>query len=114
MPGAPASTAGSRFLFALDSLGLAAVLPVRTIEYALDEAGVPTRLDLEAGRGEFSVRLRADVGHTRVTPGDPQANGTHLFFQMRGPATVEGRLPVGGMSAEGDGFFETWQRRTER
>lgn len=114
VPGAPASTPGSRFLFVVDSLGLAAVLPVRTIEYALDEAGAPTRLDLEAGRGEFSVRLRADVGHARATVADPQANATNLFFQMRGPASAEGRLPVGGMSAEGDGFFETWQRRTER
>jgi len=112
LPGAPASSAGSRFLFAVDSLGLAAVLPVRTIEYALDHAGTPTRLELEAGRGEYSLRLEAGVGHVRTTAADPRATAAHLFFQMRGPASVEGRLPVGGMSAEGDGFFETWQRRT--
>lgn len=114
VPGAPASTPGSRFLFAVDSLGLAGVLPVRTIEYALGADGAPTRLDLEAGRGEYSLRLQAEVGHVRATAADPQASATNLFFQMRGRASVEGRLPVGGVSAAGDGFFETWQRRAER
>ncbi|HSM07385.1 MAG TPA: hypothetical protein VLA33_00020 [Gemmatimonadota bacterium] len=112
MPGAPASTTGSRFLFAVDSLGLAAVLPVRTVEYELGADGVPTRLDLEAGRGEYSLRLQAEVGHVRTTAADPEASPADLFFQLRGPASVEGRLPVGGVSAAGDGFFETWQRRT--
>jgi len=108
--GAPASTPGSRFLFVVDSLGLAAVLPVRTIEYALGADGVPERMRLEAGRGEHSLHLDASAAHVRSSFAGPM-DDSNLFFQLRGPGSVEGFLPVGAISATGDGFFETWQRK---
>ncbi len=109
--GAPASTTGSRFMFVLDSLGLAGVLPIRQVDYELDAAGAPRRMAIDAGRGDHAVRLEAEAGHVRATVADPRTSGSNVFFQMRGPARFEGKLPVGEVSARGDGFFETWQRR---
>lgn len=104
----PASTTGARFLFAVDSLGLAAVLPIRAIDYTWDESG-PTRMILDAGRGDEALRLEAAVGHVRSTVTDPRAGG-NVFYQLRAEATLTGRLPGGAVSARGDGFFETWRR----
>ncbi|MFW6083861.1 MAG: hypothetical protein ACODAA_01465 [Gemmatimonadota bacterium] len=109
--GAPASTSGSRFMFVLDDLGLAGVLPIREVDYELDAAGDPRRMVLEAGRGDHAVRLEAEAGHVRGTVADPRSGGSNVFFQMRGPARLEGELPVGEVAASGDGFFETWERR---
>jgi len=112
--GAPASGSEARFLFAVDGRGLAGVLPIRSVEYALDASGRPRSMELEAARGEHVVRLRARAGHVRVTEAGGRADRTDLFFQARGPARVEGRLPTGEISATGDGFFETWQRRPRK
>jgi hypothetical protein len=108
----PASTIGARFLFAVDTLGLAAVLPIRTIEYAWSDAG-PTRMVLEAGRGDEALRLEADVVHVRSTVTDPRAGG-NIFYQLRAGARLTGRLPGAEVSARGDGFFETWRRGVVR
>lgn len=109
--GAPASTTGSRFMFVLDDLGLAGVLPIRRVAYDLDADGAPRRMVIDAGRGDHAVRLEAQAEHVRATAADPRTSGSNVFFQMRGPARLEGELPVGEVEASGDGFFETWQRR---
>lgn len=109
--GAPASTAGSRFMFVLDSLGLAGVLPIREVDYDLDSAGEPRRMVIHAGEGDHAVRLEAEASHVRATMADPRTSGSNVFFQLRGPARLEGELPVGEVGEAGDGFFETWQRR---
>ena len=109
--GAPASTSGSRFMFVMDSLGLAAVLPIREVSYELDADGDPRRMALAAGRGDHEVVLEAEAAHLRSTVADPRTRGANVFFQMRGPARFEGALPVGEVDVSGDGFFETWQRR---
>ncbi|MGD8496899.1 MAG: hypothetical protein PVF05_11985 [Gemmatimonadales bacterium] len=105
----PASAEGARFLFALDSLGLAAVLPIRSVEYTWSADG-PTRMVLDAGRGDDALRLEADVDHVRSTVADPRAGRRNVFYQLRAGATLSGRLPGGPVSADGDGFFETWRR----
>lgn len=107
--GAPASSPGSRFLFAFDGAGLAAVLPVRTISYEGD-AGGPTTMRLEAGRQGLRLVLSATVAHRRATAAGPDGTPRRTFFQMRGPARLEGELAGGPVVADGTGSFETWTR----
>lgn len=108
---------GGRFLFAVDSLGLRGVLPVRSLEYSwpADDAGAPTDrpagFRLLAHQGSDTVSLAVDVDHVRVTPREADAA---RFFQMRGKADVRGTLLGEGVSETGAGFFETWTTGTER
>lgn len=103
-----ASSPGSRFMFVVDSLGLAAILPIRDIEYEWEE-GVPSRFRVEASRGDHWLRLTAEVSHADRTPRGDGGVGQDVFVQMRGAAFVEALLPIGERTASGDGFFETWQ-----
>lgn len=105
---ASASAPGSRFLFVVDSLGLAAILPIRDIEYEW-EGGVPSRFRVEASRGAHWLRLTGEVSHADRTPRGDGATDSDVFVQMRGTANVEAFLPIGEREARGDGFFETWQ-----
>lgn len=105
--------AGERFLFAVDSLGLRAVLPVRDLEYRWEEvdpsskARGPSGFILRAARRTDSLVLRVAVDHLRTTPRDE--DGT-LFHQMRGTAEVEGNLLGSQVRSAGSGFYETWTR----
>ena len=107
--GGPASRPGSRFLFALDDEGLAAVLPVLEIAYR-SVGGRPREMTLVAGRGDDRLRLEATATHVRSTAGDPRGRSVSTFYQLRGPARFEARLAGRTLRAEGDGFFETWVR----
>lgn len=122
-PDDPASTGGGgirgeRFLFAVDSLGLRAVLPVRAIDYEWAEPQVtgrrhatrtPTAFTLRADRGADSLVLRARVEHLRTTGREEDST---FFHQMRGPVRVDARLLGEDVKAEGSGFYETWTRTT--
>ncbi|MEJ2481643.1 MAG: hypothetical protein P8049_00570 [Gemmatimonadota bacterium] len=110
---------GGRFLFVVDSLGLRGVLPIREIAYEWSDrkengdavGGLrPTGFRLRADRGDDSLAIRVSVDHLRTTPRDEDGA---LFHQMRGPATVRGRLLDEPVEAAGSGFFETWTREGE-
>lgn len=100
------------FLFAVDSLGLAAVLPVREIAYEW-ASSVPRALRLEAFRGDDRIVIEAEAGHVRATPRDRERGPGDLFFQLRGPAVISGSVGGDSLSAPGDGFFETWRRNPD-
>ena len=112
------ATTGGRFLFAVDSLGLKGVLPVRSLEYVW-QAGDgsdappdgPDGFRLLAHQGRDTVSLAVDVDHVRVTPREADAA---RFFQMRGIVEVRGTLLGKTVSEEGAGFFETWTTGGER
>lgn len=107
----PESLAGERFLFAVDSLGLRAVLPIRDIEYRWHEhTGSPAGFVLTAGRGADSLVLRVDVDHLRSTRREEDG---YVFHQMRGSAGVEGSLLGAGVRSAGAGFYETWTPGTD-
>ena len=106
------SGASNRFLFAVDSLGLRGVLPVRSIAYewpqgeqASTEDASPIGFTLAAGRGADSLVVRVDVDHARITA---REGDQALFYQMRGSAHVEGHLLGSAVRETGSGFFETW------
>jgi len=120
----PSTARGGRFLFAVDSLGLRGVLPIREIEYEWEDAqgaggaegagGAgkrPTGFILQADRDADSITLRVSVDHLRVTP--READGAY-FHQMRGRAEVRGQLLGDPVAEDGSGFFETWTRDSER
>jgi hypothetical protein len=112
-PDGPRTARGGRFLFAIDSLGLRAVLPVRSIDYQVGATGVPTGFTLSAGRDADSLRLAVDVVQARVSGRDgaavaEAATEGDRFVQMRGTVRAAGRILGAGVDAGGEGFFETW------
>ena len=101
-----------RFLFVVDSLGLAGVLQVRSIDYRWEEGAEPGRgpeapsgFTIRAGRAADSLSLQVTVDHARVTPRPEDGS---YFHQMRGPADVTGHLLGEPVRTRGSGFFETW------
>ncbi len=104
-----ADRAGGRFAFVVDSLGLAAILPIRHIEYEWTADG-PTRMQLEAVLGDQSLRLDVPVDHWLST--EQEADGrSRTFYQLRGEAEVHAVLVDGPVSGRGTGSFETWTTR---
>jgi hypothetical protein len=103
------SAAAARFLFAVDSLGLAAVLPIASIEYEWSD-GAPAGMRIAASRGDDRLELHADVRHVQSSRRDPRSPRGDIFFQMRGQASVAGQIGGGQVDASGSGFFETWRR----
>ncbi|NNK48934.1 MAG: serine hydrolase [Gemmatimonadetes bacterium] len=104
--------AANRFLFAVDSLGLRGVLPVQSIRYEWPSgeprdghSPSPRSFILRAGRAGDSLVVRVLVDHARVTPRDTDGA---LFHQMRGSASLSGRLLGIALEDSGAGFFETW------
>jgi len=102
---------GGRFAFVMDSLGLAAVLPIRNIEYEWVDDG-PVTMHLLAARGQQSLRLDVSVDHWRATERETDGSG-QTFYQLRGRAEVEGVLVDGVVSTRGTGSFETWSTSGE-
>ena len=109
---------GPRIVYLTDADGFAGILPIRRLTtWWPDGDGrvAPDSITILATGGADSVMLSVDVGHTRATPvpvrvDDPAA----LFFQMRGSATLTGRLRGARIRANGDGFFETWTSELAR
>ncbi|MGI9038811.1 MAG: hypothetical protein ACR2GQ_08110 [Gemmatimonadota bacterium] len=99
----------ARFLFAVDSLGLAAVLPIESIEYEWS-AGAPAAMRIAASRGDDRLEVVANVGHVQSSRRDRRSAVGDLFFQMRGPVEMMGEIGGEAVRATGSGFFETWTR----
>ncbi len=107
---APDAPGGPRFLYLADEHGFAGVLPVRRIDTSWPGTGpghAPDSIVVVATDGADSLTLRVTVRHARNTR-VPIAQGDALFFQMRGGATLAGRLQGASLEEWGDGFFETW------
>ena len=108
------ATAGPRFLYLADDKGFAGVFPIRRLTTNWPDSGrrtAPESISILATSGADSLVLSVTVGHTRATSVPVWVDRpTALFFQMRGTATLTGRLRNTLVSEVGDGFFETWTR----
>ncbi len=111
---------GARFLvYAVDSLGVTAVLEPDRLEYSGSRAVVfggesvpaPERVTWTARRGDDSLTAVIDlrrIGLSRLALG---ADADVFFAQMQGTMTLAGRLGSRPVSARGPGFFETYIRK---
>ncbi len=111
---------GARFLvYAVDSLGVAAVLEPETLDYsgsrrvslAGQTVSVPERLTWTARRGEDSLTAVIDLQHIGLSRLSLGADAGVYFAQMQGTMTLAGQLGSRPVSARGPGFFETYIRR---
>ena len=107
-------TTGPRILYLTDVDGFAGILSIRRLTTWWpdgDRRAAPDSISILATSGADSVELKVEVGHNRVTPVPVDGAGpAALFFQMRGSATLSGRLRGTSIRGQGDGFFETWTR----
>lgn len=105
---------GPRILYLTDADGFAGILSIRRLTTWWpdgDERTAPDSISIIATSDADSLELTVTVGHSRATPVPIRMDGpTALFFQMRGSATLSGRLRGARVRATGDGFFETWRR----
>ncbi len=104
---------GAHFLYVADSDGFAGVYPIRAIRTQWRDdplkASTPHSISVIAGSGRDSLALEIDVLHARATALPAGADTSPaLFYQMRGRATLSGRLSDTPASGMGLGFFETW------
>ena len=109
------------FVYVIDSLGFRAVMRPATISYAdgrtatVDgrELRVPSRAIFADVRGADSLRVELDIEDAiatemRQSAGQPSFGGPY-FIQMKGTATISGRLSGSPVSGKGTGFFETYR-----
>ena len=105
---------GPRILYLTDAAGFAGILSIRRLTTWWpdgDARTAPDSISILATSGADSLELSVTVGHSRATPVPIRMDGPPaLFFQMRGSATLSGRLRGTRVRASGDGFFETWRR----
>ena len=105
---------GPRILYLADENGFAGIFPIRRLTTRWpdgDRRTAPISISILATSGADSLELTVTVGHTRATPLPVAVDSrAALFFQMRGAATLSGRLRGSVVGAAGDGFFETWTR----
>ncbi len=111
------------FVYLVDSLGFAGIFrPTRVVyedgeifRVAGREIRAPRRGLLFDVRGADTLRLELDVEDAAVTPmrgrreGQAAAGAGRAFIQMKGRATISGRLRGKPISGGGAGFFETWR-----
>ena len=105
---------GPRILYLTDADGFAGILSIRRLTTWWpdgDARTAPDSISILATSDADSLELTVTVGHSRATPVPIRMDGPPaLFFQMRGSATLSGRLRGASVRASGDGFFETWGR----
>lgn len=105
---------GPRILYLTDAYGFAGIYSIRRLTTWWPDGYMrvaPDSITILATGGADSLVLSVEVGHTRATPVPIQAaSAAALFFQMRGLATLSGRLRGEPVRGVGDGFFETWTR----
>jgi hypothetical protein len=126
----PDSVAGTQplFAFVVDSLGFLALFRPRTITY--DDARttvvdgrrvrVPATAEMVDVRGDDTLRVRleiedaagTDTRRPLVERGDARAARELVrpyFIQMKGSATISGRVHGKVIAGKGAGFFETYR-----
>jgi hypothetical protein len=109
------------FVYVVDSLGFRAVMRPATITYDDDrtatagekEIRVPSHAVFADVRGRDSLRVDLSIEdaiatETRQAAGLPSFGGPY-FIQMKGTATIDGRLRGEKVSGTGTGFFETYR-----
>ena len=105
---------GPRILYLTDVDGFAGILSIRRLTTWWpdgDQRTAPDSISILATSDADSLELTVTVSHSRATPVPIRMDGPPaLFFQMRGSATLSGRLRGASVRAGGDGFFETWTR----
>jgi hypothetical protein len=115
------------FVYLVDSLGFRALFRPRMIDYEDSrtvrvggvDVRVPARATLVDVRGDDTLRITVDVEDAAVTDvrkpaverGDAGARhvGKPYFVQMKGRATISGRVGGEVLSGSGYGFFETYR-----
>ncbi len=111
---------GARFLvYAVDSLGVTAVLEPDRLEYSGsrpfvfegESVPIPETLTWTARRGEDSLTALVDLRHIGLSRLSLGADAQVYFAQMQGTMTLTGQLGSRPVSARGPGFFETYIRR---
>lgn len=110
------------FVYLVDSLGFAGIFRPQEIRY---EEGrtvvvdgrtvrVPARGVLYDARGADTLRIELEVEDAAATPmrgvrRGPAPGASRAFIQMKGRATLSGRVRGAPLSGSGYGFFETWR-----
>lgn len=110
------------FVYLVDSLGFAGIFRPAEIRYdegrTLTVNGrrvrVPARALLFDARGDDTLRIALDIEDAIATPmrggrATAATHGARAFIQMKGRATLTGRLRGAPIRGSGDGFFETWR-----
>lgn len=110
------------FVYLVDSLGFAGIFRPQEIRYeegrrvTVDGRSVrmPARGLLFDARGADTLRIELEVEDAVATPMRGVRRGasrgaTRAFIQMKGRATVSGRLGGTPVTGSGFGFFETWR-----
>ena len=125
---APNTEPGALFMYLVDSLGFRALFrpariayeDARTIRVDGRDVRVPSRAVMADVRGSDTIRVVLDIEDAIGT--DVRSNlerGSSstrrpYFIQMKGTATLSGRLGGRPLSGKGYGFFETYRGGKER
>jgi len=109
------------FVYLIDSLGFRAVMRPASITYEDGRATtvggqriqVPSRAVFTDVRGSDTLRVVLEIEdaiatETRQSAGLPSFGGPY-FIQMKGTASIDGRLGGEKISGTGTGFFETYR-----
>jgi hypothetical protein len=109
------------FVYLIDSLGFKAVLRPASISYVdgrttkvgSKEIKVPSHATFVDVRGNDSLRVDLSIEdaiatETRQSNGLPSFGGPY-FIQMKGIATISGKIAGEKISGSGTGFFETYR-----
>ena len=118
----------SLFVYLVDSLGFRAVFRPRQIDYVngrtITVAGrsvhVPTTATFTDTRGRDTLTVRLDIEHAigtdtraplveRGSAAKASASARPYFIQMKGTATISGRVGGDAIAGTGTGFFETYR-----
>lgn len=110
------------FVYLVDSLGFAGIFRPQRIAYEdgpeLRIAGrsirTPRRALLFDARGADTLRIELEIEDAVGTPMRGRrlsalTEGGRVFIQMKGQATLSGRLGGRALSGAGTGFFESWR-----
>jgi hypothetical protein len=110
------------FVYVVDSLGFRAVMRPATISYVDGRTtivdgrtiDVPSRAVFADVRGADSLRVELDIEDAIATDMRQQSEsipafGGPYFIQMKGTATISGRLNGERVAGRGTGFFETYR-----
>jgi hypothetical protein len=109
------------FVYVIDSLGFRSVMRPATISYEDGrtttvggrEIGVPSKATFVDTRGADTLRVELSVEDAIATDmrqaADQPSFGGPYFIQMKGTASISGRLNGDPISGKGTGFFETYR-----